>query len=573
MSGLKHLRFTDFPGSYFEANRLTVNHANDTLCDEAFINEAKPIVSLLDRVHRHPLMRVALKRAISERYTYSRIKSYVLLREFSQRHSSVVFWVRDHRNVTDLFTENFKKKGMGTIIEVGGWMCGWRSFLGYTGVVFYLLAALFYLIIRRPFCLKAPPPQPWKVGFDLFNCGIHWNFPHFDELIYDDQELLPSKILHVVRKQLYDEKSRKYFSDHKISFVEAGILPLPMSYLFGRIIPIFMGKILVALWQTRGNPRALPFMGEGVRLLMAVLVRAELLDAQFPTDVFVGRDEGVAHIVHTMLHDKRGGRTIGFTHGDVLCPEVPISNLAWHTFCVGGDFTKALLAGHTQHCHHVAVIGAGVYGLDYSFRNRHHPLPGTFPYNAFKKKGKLVGVFGTNVSENDFVSETMRRRFYSKTVEIIKPYQDVVAVLRPKAGGVDDLSWPRRMAQRNDRVLVDISTWTYDALPWFDLVVCMGISTVGIEALMAGVPVFFFDETGLPDHPYEKSSPILVARTPKGLQKRVEDFLTRGIYVDKKIVESIRQRHGGYYDGKTRERLRSEVYRMISETKRSPVQV
>lgn len=567
LTGLRQLRYEEFPGTYFEVQRLVAESANDALYDAAREHEAAPIVAFLRRFRNHDFIEVALRKALQTVYTTDRVKALVLLRELSRAHGAAVFLPRDNRDprpwVPASLGEAWSRAAIPQMARAANTVKSWVEPLavaGFAALVTGRLAA------KRGLVLAPRLRGHWRVGYDLFEEGIHWDKSYHEFFLYDDRDLDPQAVLHVVRNRLRDDRTRRYFEQHGIPYVEESRVSVPAGYFLRRVLRQFCGGTLrLAIGQLRR--RSGPFLWAALAALLP-LIRAEILEFSYTTDVFVGRDEySVKHIIRTLVYDERGGMTVGFNHGDDPISQPSNSYQCCHAYCFPGEFHRELLKWNTRYCRSTCVIGAGLYGLDETYRRvQAGTLPGR--YAKLRAHHRIVGAFASSFQEDFFITREMTLRFYRAVLRIPELYPDVVVVLRPKGTEFADPEFRRLVDEAGPRVILEEAIWTYDLLPVFDLMICIAASSVGLEGLMAGRRVIFFDEARFLDHPYERYDPMLVARSPDELMERVRRVLERDEYVDPNVLDHIRRYHGLTFDGRVVERFRRVIYAVLEQDRR-----
>lgn len=566
LTGLRLLRYEEFPGTYFEVHRLVSTSVNDALVHQAGAGPAAFVTAFLRRFRNHPLMEVALWRALENVYTLERTKTLVSLRELIDRYQEVSLFPRDNQDPRSWAPASLGRGWAGARIPgvarlANRWRAGIEPFLWIGSIT----VGIGVLLLKRGLVWKTPIPQRWRVGFDLFEEGIHWARPYDDFFLYDEEVLRPQEILHVVRGRLKDPQTRRYFEKQKIPFVEAGRIPIPLGYLVKRILRDFWGGAVQLVWKEFWLADSSPFRWAATSVVFN-LIRVELIEIGTITDLFVSRDEyGVSHILRTVLYDERGGRTIGFGHGDDTCPTVFNSYQTFHAFCFPGPFHEELLRWNTRFSRRTCVIGAGIYGLDGTHRRIQE---GKYPprYAQLRKDRRIVGAFASSFAEDFFLTREMTLRFYRTILQIPKRCPDVVVVIRPKGNEFSDPDFRQLLTEAGKGAILEDWIGTYDLIPIFDLILCIAVSTVGLEGMMAGKPVLYLDETGFREHPYDSYGAGLVARSPEELIARADQILSQGKFQDPELLDRIRRRHGLRFDGKVVERFREVIYQELEET-------
>jgi hypothetical protein len=566
LTGLRQVRYEEFPGTYFEVQRIVADSANDTFYDGARASGAAPIVTFLRRFRNHEFMEVALRKSLQANYTEGRIKALVLLREIVRLHDEIVFVTRDNRDprswVPASLVKAWNYATVPRIVRLCNTIKAWFEPLAVVG---YTALIVGYLVVRRGLVLTTPTQRHWRVGYDLFDVGIHWDRPYDEFFLYDNRNLSPQAILHVVRDRIRDKRSRRYLEENGIAYVEDGRVAIPLGYLFRRILQQFwVGTVCLALGRRPDKDGAV-FLWAAVMVLLE-LIKEEVLQTAYTLDVFLGRDEyRVRHIVRTLIFDERGGKTIGFSHGDETIAQPSNSYQCFHVFCFPGPFHEKILEWNTRYSLNTCIIGAGLYGLDETHRRIQ---AGTIPvkYKELQRRYRIVGAFASSFKEDFFITREMTLRFYRTVLRIPQLYPDVVLVLRPKGSEFGDPEFRGLLVDTGPRVILEEKMWTYDLIPAVDLMICIAVSSVGLEGLMAGRRVIYFDESNLDDHPYEKYDPMLVAHSPESLLATVGSVVERDQYIATCVVDQIRQYHGFQFDGKVVQRLREVIYTAMGET-------
>lgn len=563
LAGLRQLGYQDFPGIYFEVQRLVPESVNDAVYDAARDGEAAPVIRLLRRFHDHELMEVALRRALEDAYTLGRVKAVAMLRELWRGGAPVVFVPRDDRDLRPHLPPSLREALDGVrvpaAVRVANRLKAWLEPLAALPYAFALAAGL---VLERGMTVRTPAARSWRVSFDTLEEGINWSKPYMDRFLFDDRELRPQTLLHVVRRRLTDEQTRQYFQENGIPFVATHRVPVSLAYLGRRVARDFaLGMARLALARV-GRREGAPFVW-AVGSVLLNLMRAEVLELAHRPQVFVGRDEySVGHILRTLLYELRGGRTIGYSHGDDPQPSVANSYQTCHVFCFPGPFHQELLKWNTRFSRSTCVIGAGLYGLDETYR---HLQTGQVPapYAELQRQYRIVGGFGSTFQEDLFLTRELTLRFYRTLLAIPARYPDVVLVLRPKGDEFRDPEFRDLVAAAGPRVILEEQVWTYELLPVFDLMICIASSSVGLDGLMAGRRVIYFDETRFADHPYARYGAQLVTCSPEELHAAVGRVLDRGEYLDPATLDFIRTHHGLAFDGQVVERFRDVVYEAL----------
>lgn len=566
LAGLTPLRFEDFPGSYFDVHRQTVAHANDAFHDAQ--GRGHPLLGLLRACKGDRLLDVALRKAVLLYYTLPRVKAWVFLEELVRRHGRVVFIPRDN-----LPFERCVAGPWGPAVERCHVPAAARALNALREALARLLAApavflmVGELVWRRGLRRAPKAPRAWPVAFDIFSSGIAWDRPRSDEILYDGKAFTPQRILHVVRDRLLDEATRRHFEAHGYPYVEFGRVPLPAGRFPG-MAGRAMGRTLRALPRLLAGSHAtqdyvVPFLA----VLRSVLEH-EAFFAWHRIGVFVARDEyTIESVVRTALIHEHGGRTVGFTHGDDTYASRSNQNIAMDVLCYPGAYHRDLLHPGNAASGAAAIIGAGVYGLDDTFRAMQ---AGRIPpaYAEVVGKYRVVGAFPTSFTTDFCITREHLLSFYRAVLALEDRYDDVYVIVCPKNPETGSRNPDVRdlLSRCKGRVALEEQISTYEIIPLCNLMLCMASTTVGLEGLMAGKRVLYLEETGFRDHPYRRYDERLVAWTVDELTRNIKWVLDDGGYVDPATLDRVREYHGLRFDGQVTERLRDVARRALRET-------
>lgn len=565
--GLRQWRYEDAPGSYFQSQSLACEAA-PTVFENAW-KGCSPLWGCLNAAGEETLFLVALQRLWLDLEGLPMAKTLLALSHLESGNGSVFFFPMSDRAAATWAPE--------PLVSVWGravqpWparaLAFCRRHIVPLTAIAWSVGAVLYLLFQRGLCVFRNA-QRWRLGFDVFNEGFSWAKPYHDRFLYESGDFAPQAILHVVRNRLKDQRTQRFFQEHGVPFVESSRLSIPMGYFFQRLL----GKYLVGfLWRClwlagRGDDVGLSWAV--AHLLFANLSRAEIMEFHHRPDVFLARDEySQYHILRTILAHRRGSWTVGFSHGDDCARTVGTSHLAFNVFCFPGNFHRKLLAKSTEHCGEARVIGAGVYGLDETHRLLASEPPNH--YRDLRKKFRLVGLMASTYSDDFFLTRASTLRFYRAGLSLLDQFPDMALVIKPKVthAECDDPEFQALWRAAGPRAVLDLETWTYDLLPHLDAVICIGVSSIGLETTMTGRPVIYYDEGELDPHPYGRYHFQWVARSPSELTARVAAVL-QGRHVPTAIVEEVRQSHGLQFDGQVVARLREAVKEGLVATRES----
>lgn len=562
---LERLRYEDFPGTYFEIHR-TAASSNDTLCDNR-LDGWSAAERWLRRLAPNDLIEIALRKSMMDQYTVDRVKTAVLVRELQAAGHEVVLVPRDN-----LPADRWLPEGPGDAwlrATIPRWCTMFNALaarLQGIGQALFAVMAIVVLIAQRGIALRVTR-QTWRVGYDLYDEGMNWHRPYHESFLYDDGELQPSRVLHVIRDRLKDDRTRECFHRERIPFVESGTVKIPLRHALGRLPRVVAVAVASSCASAlHGHPAAVQWAAVSV---LIQLVRCEIFMASYRILLFVARDEySLLHIVRTLLFEGEGGRTVGFGHGDdpLVTPANTYQTMSH--FCFPSQAHRELLERNTRFSRRTSVIGAGIYGLDETYKAI---ALGQMPerYASLRGRYRLIGFFPTSYAADFFMTRELTLRFYRQAAELAGRRTDVVCVIRPKDDEPLDAEFQAIVQQGGDRLIV-ASEWSYRLLPALEIMVCIATSSIGLEGLMTGRRVVYFDESGFAEHPYERWDPFLVARTPEALRWRLDRMLDDDMYVSADVIAALCAHRGGAFDGRVVERFRNVIYSELQGAALSP---
>lgn len=551
---LEKLEYARFPGSYFEAQEETYLHANDRIYDRHRDNlYLRLVFSFLDV----PEAEIALKKELFNRYTLRRVKTWVLLRHLSRVCPRIDLVPLDGEDAASALSFPPGELPEVSVPPAFTLLNRMRAALGnfLPLLIPFLLLALILKVAGKGVTLATPGPVTYDLGFDIQELGLKRDrgLVNGEFFLYDEGAFHPSKILHVVRTRLEDAAARESLERIGCPFVEFMRIRSPLPYLLERgVRDLFWKGSLRALSGLLTADRRSFFLYPSLAVLKLAM-EWEVFYRQYPVRVFIARDEySPAHIVRTLVARRHGFRTVSFQWADLSDRGDQTSHFLFDGYALWGDFYRVYLEKSLQGSG-TRVVGANIYGSDTIHRLVE---AGAIPekYRELKKGRTIVAVMGSSFSPDLFITKEMTLRFYRETVDALAAHEQVLCVLKPKNDVLDDeLS---ALAARYPRTVIERSLHTYAFLPVPDLVIASCNSSVGLEALMAGKKVLYYEVSGFTGHLYARYSPLLVAFNREQLERNLDRILRKGEYLEPALLAEIRRNHGLCFDGHVTERFR-----------------
>ncbi len=557
IKNIRQLSYMDFPGSYYEVQKESVLNAND-LFYKSSRGSAKYIDFLL-KFKDSDLVETGVKKGLFE-YTSGRVKTYVFIKKLLEKSEGPIEFI-------PVDNIDFSRYISKVLIQPTNRYCVPRSihiinrieklFSGpYVGL--YSTAVVAYLLLARGITWHYPEPKKYQVGFFIFNHGIHWERPYHDTFIYGknvDSLFRPEKILHVVTDSLKDQKTKLFYEEKEYPYVEFGKLKIPVSYFVKRVIFEFYFNAILAIFHSGSS-----FCTKAARsaiLMTYYIILNEILYLYYDIKLFIARDEYVVnHIARTIVAREKGGKTLGFMHGDDNHLYFGNNYLCFDYYCLFGSFYHELQLSSLRFTKHIEIIGAGIYGIDQSFKQI---TEGHVPekYMKIKDNYKIVTVFASSFDPDLFLTKELTVYFYEKVFSLLKKYEDIFLVVKPKYRDLLKAEIMQLLKETgSERVVIENEIDTYELIPISDLMIVIDCGTVGIEGLMANRKVLYFDVSNYQEHPYRKYDPHLVALTDEEFYRNVDLILRKEKYISYQTLEHLRVIHGYKFDGHVVDRLR-----------------
>jgi hypothetical protein len=566
---IKKIEYADLPGSYFAAEEEGYQTAVDSIFDK---NADNLFLRIAIKYCKDPLYRLALKKEFYNRYSQRRVKTFTILKYLSERFPDVpiTFIPSDNEAIISSLSPRFITRSSFTIppsVTILNHIRSWTK----TALILCLFP-VFLIIITAGYALRGFDGKPciknYDFGFDNFNTGINFKNPYEFFFLFDFKKLHPKKTLQVVRNKFETgengSKTRLFFERLGYPYVEHDKVRVPLGFyveniclefLFGGLYA-YAKNLFTSNWK---ESYVIPALA-----VMKMTIEAEIFYHQYDVRVFIARDEySPFHIVRTLVARAHGNATIGFSHGDDCHHTAALNYLVFDKYAVWGEYYRDYLKKSLQHSD-TAVIGAGIYGLDKTFclQSRYH-VP--FKYRTIKNDFKLIGIFASSFTPELYITRERTLHFYKTVLDLTDNYSEYYRVIKPKGDEFSDPEFQELLKNRK-RVIIEDTMWTYHLLSCLDALICINITTIGLEGLMAGKKVFYYDVTNNKNHHvYARYSEDLVAFDGSTLRRNLERYFNEGRYISPERIREILDYHGFRFDGNVVKRLRTCCFEQLNQ--------
>jgi len=560
----------EFLGSWYDQIDETGIYVNDKLFDKYSNNI---FISSLLKFGKDSRYSLAIRKELYNRYTFERVKTFIFFKHLSKKYNHITFLPSDTENIISLLSDNYKPENNYSTPK---WFTCFLYVIDYASkfvaVIVYpfilLGIAIKFLLNGISFCkIKR---NTYNYGIDTFSQGIPWRVPYNSFFIYNKSDFHPSKILHVVRSDLTDEKTKAIFKKYHFPYAIWNKQKTPIKFVFSRILMDMVLKqtknIITGLFSSNKNSLFLfPCLA-----ISRLIIETQIFYYHYDVKVFISRDEySSLHVIRTLVAHENNSHTIGYMHGDATIPGVITqTNILFDKYCIYGDCYRSLHEKGLAFSD-CSIIGAGIYGLDKTYRLA---KKGYIPekYKELKKSYKILLIIGGPYNVNDTDSgftKDLIIQYYKDILNFTDEYKDYYRVIKP--AGDDRLDEDlKTIVAGHERVLIDKYFWTYKILLISDLTIGYGPTTVGLESIMAGKKTIYYDLSGYKKHAYQKYSPHLVVKTPEDLKKNLDYLIRENKYLDTDTLELIREEHGFRFDGQVVHRFR-QLCRTLLQTKKN----
>lgn len=568
---IKKLEYADIPGSFFEVGEEGYSRGLDAIAEKY---PGNLYATIAQRFCGDPLYRYALKKEIFNRYTEKRMKSYTFLLRLIEdlKNRSVVFVPADNEDVTAFFPEAAQQKGAWHVPPFFRIKNRIESLLA--SGIFYLLFPAFLAGVAAKNASRglklSVQKKEYPFALDIYNPGINRKKRGYNAFfLYDRGMFHHSKILHVIRNRFDNSagagQTREFYENYDFPYVESDTIPVPVRYYLETVIRDLVIRSIIdaikGIFSEKNHRILIPALA-----VMKMKIDAEIFYLHYDVRVFIMRDEySPFHIARTLVAHSAGNKTFGFSHGDDCHHSGYINCIVCSTFGLWSTYYRRHLAKALEHTK-TEIIGAGIYGLD---KTHAWEGEGRIPqkYREIAKNHQIILIFGSSFSPDLYITRELTLEFYKTILDLTDAYTDAIRVIKPKGDEFEDPDF-KEVIRGHERVILEDSVWTYRVLPVADLVICINVSTIGLEALMTGKKVLYYDVTANRHHAYAAYSEYLVAFDPETMKRNIHRILVDGEYIDPDLITTIRHEHGFRYDGRVAERVREICRRLAEDTRK-----
>ncbi len=411
--------------------------------------------------------------------------------------------------------------------------------------------------------------------------------------IYDENDFLPSKILHVFDFNQASRESKDYLKKIDAEIGDYYCEKMPLAYFVGTIIK-YLTFFAISFPLFVFNPKRYSVFIISTMRTIHELFFMEIFYNHYHVRVHVTRDDYFPrHVVRTVVLNERNGKAIGFMHGASLMHRNVYAYLFTNSYCIWGKANEMFQGHFYEHVDKLEIIGA--YRNDYVYSCL--PGDGMGEIKSLKKHYKLVSVFD-DISEelnpvqfnkkllknslgeffcrhgDDMVTRitlTNRRtleEFVSHIKVLIEKHKDAYFLIKTKKRGKILTDRYRQLFKDlSPRYLIlEHSLPTYKLIGFSDLAISQS-SSVAVESFCSGTKTIFYNHCNDKGKMYplqkhiEKFTKLIFCHNRRDLLDSTEKILN-GEYLDKRTEEQLIELLGFKFDGKGIARLRDAIRKL-----------
>ncbi len=366
----------------------------------------------------------------------------------------------------------------------------WRVLLRLEDVFFHSFLLLSHgvggilRLLKNGAVRRTPVPRPWGMA-QITRTGLSPMALMWDSMIYDDGDLSPDQILHILKYPPSPEY-KAYAKEKGLHVVYPRDLPVPGSF-FGRATQALFGPVLAALISRgdRGMVRV------AIRIVLDVL-EAEILAVHHRFAVCFGFDcYWPTADVRALVWEKMGCRYIGHMFALPWLPAYSYQNTILPVFLCAGEGIKKVFGKTLAHVGRVIPMGlvSAEFALNRSAQEEE--------IRSKAPAKHIVAAYDSTYAPFWALTTEVFTIFYEGLLDLVEAHPTVCVFLKRKYTPEEQENpaytaiAPRLAAHPRIRLIEKESA--YGLMAAADSVVAITSSTTGWEGLCCRKPVFFFD--------------------------------------------------------------------------------
>tara|TARA_B100002003_G_scaffold70886_1_gene66109 strand:- start:4050 stop:5918 length:1869 start_codon:yes stop_codon:yes gene_type:complete len=558
---MKQLNYDSFPGSYYDVEKESTCTINDKFYND--IKKNSGFIDSLLKFKNDPRIELSIKYLLLQTYSVTRAKALFFLKKIIKKNNyTIVFLPCDNVDFSIYLPNSFIPNRLKYTIPTSFIILNkLKEFINRKLILYFATKQVIGLLLYRGLRFGKRKKEKFKIAFDILKSGLHWNDMYHDTFLYDDKHLKPNKILHVIRETTTDEDTIKYFEKKGYPYIEFGKVKISADYYIKRVlIGFYLKTVITNVIRFLTIPSV--YSKIGIRVGTDI-IQNEIFFNEYDIKVFVARDEYFhTHILRSIILNERGGKTVGFDHGNNCLITQHNAYISFDYFCLWSEFHKKLHEKSLRNTKNVEIIGPGIYGLDKTHNFiKENRVPKW--YENLKNKYTIITIIGTTFDPDLYITEEHVLHYYKTTLSVLTKYEDVFIVIKPKSTEFKNRKF-KELLKDYKRVHVEEgkNPFTYELIPITDILICINASTVGLEGMAAGKKVLFYEVSDWKEHHMQIYDEHLVSFNSNDLQKNVS-WILKGNYLPRKKIDDIRKNYNLIFDGRTNKRFKDVINKAL----------
>jgi len=263
--------------------------------------------------------------------------------------------------------------------------------------ILFICQLLIQLVFVRGISLNQGPPVINDIGYSILSQydAEHMKKQYNNAFIYDRNDFLPSKILHIFDFNKASRETKDYLKEIDAEIGDYHCEKIPLAYFVGTIIKYLIFFFIYFPLFVFHSKRYSVYIISVMRTIHDLFFM-EIFYNHYHVKVHITRDDYMyRHVVRTVVLNERNGKTIGFMHGAMPGHNGYYAYLFLDSHCILGKANEMFQSHLFQYVNKLEIIGA--YRSDYVY----NCLPGDVmgEIESLKKHYKLISVFD-DISED-----------------------------------------------------------------------------------------------------------------------------------------------------------------------------
>jgi len=458
--------------------------------------------------------------------------------------------------------------------------------------ILFICQLLIQLVFVRGISLNQGPPVINDIGYSILSQydAEHMKKQYNNAFIYDRNDFLPSKILHIFDFNKASRETKDYLKEIDAEIGDYYCEKIPLAYFVGTIIKYLIFFFIYFPLFVFHSKRYSVYIISVMRTIHDLFFM-EIFYNHYHVKVHITRDDyNYCHIVRTVVLNERNGKTIGFMHGATPNYRNLYAYTFLNSYCIWGKANE-IYHGHLfEHVGKLEIIGA--YRNDYVYNylprseigeieslKNHYKIVSVFDdisedlnpvrFNRKLLRDSLGEFFGSHcddlVTRVSITTPKTLEEFFNHIKVLIEKHKEAYFLIKTKRRGkVLTDGYRQLFSDLPTRYLILENTFpAYDLIGFSDLVISMSAS-VAVESFCSGTKTIFYEHYNDKSKIYPlqkhvgKITKLIFCHNRKDLLDSTAKILN-GEYLDKRTEAQLTELLGFKFDGKGVARLREAI--------------